>query len=45
MDKFVRYLEDYNRRLEPIIDEVFEKEKAHVSKIAPIASSMIIKNF
>ncbi|MBI4038152.1 polyprenyl synthetase family protein [Candidatus Daviesbacteria bacterium] len=47
MDKFVNYLKQYNQDLDPVIEKIFNNERKKVSKIAPIAGSLVddYKNF
>ena len=41
MQTFLKYLEDYNRDIQPILDKFFQDQKKEVIKIAPIAGAMI----
>ena len=41
MQTFFKYLEDYNRDIQPIIDKFFYEKKREVKKIAPVAGQMI----
>lgn len=41
MKNFIQYLEKYNQDLEPIIDQVFNKEQKLVGEIVPMAGEMV----
>ena len=36
MDKFVKYIIKYNKDLDPVIDQVFDRDKKRLSQIAPV---------
>jgi geranylgeranyl diphosphate synthase, type I len=40
MSQFVKYLEDYNNDLKPVLDEFFQEKKEEVSKITPLAGQI-----
>lgn len=41
MNKFVQYILRYNKDLNPIVDQVFAKEKKSISKIAPLFNGVV----
>lgn len=41
MKQFLKYLEQYNKDIQPVINKFFSEEKKEVSKIAPIAGQMV----
>ena len=41
MNHFLKFLEDYNREIQPVIDQFFQKEREKVTGIAPVAGRMI----
>ncbi|OGE16239.1 hypothetical protein A3F00_02645 [Candidatus Daviesbacteria bacterium RIFCSPHIGHO2_12_FULL_37_11] len=41
MQTFLKYLEEYNHNIQPVIDKFFSDQKKEVIKIAPIAGAMI----
>lgn len=41
MTPFLKYLHQYNKNLDPIIEDVFDHEKQALGKIVPMAGSMV----